>query len=438
MAKIKPFHGIRYNSDVIRDLGDVISQPYDKITPKMQEEYYQKEPHNVVRMILGKEEPGDDENQNKYTRARKYFEKWLSEGILKREVVPSFYAYNQTYATPSNEEKTRRGLIAHLKLEPLGSGVRPHEETLSKPKKDRFNLLKAARVDAGQIFLLYSDPDQVVNRILKDPTARKPEIDLLADYGVREHLWVLNGETYRNQIAEIVEFLSDRELLIADGHHRYETAIAFQDEIKAAAGLKASSSTGEESWNYRMVTLISMEDPGLVILPTHRLIMGLDGFEVLDFLKKAERFFKIESRRNEKEMFDFMKKEENHSFGVYGDEKYYLLTLRDQSTLEENVRGSSIRQSLDVAVLHSLLIESSKGGLGISEEEVKRGGKIRYIRNPGEGVRAVNGGDAQCCLFLNPTRVEQVRAMAERGERMPQKSTDFYPKLLSGLVMAEV
>jgi uncharacterized protein (DUF1015 family) len=438
MANIRPFHGIRFNSDAIKDLSNVVSQPYDKITPEMQEEYYLKEPHNVVRIILGKEEPGDNENENKYTRARKYFEKWLKERIIKRENVPSLYSYNQTYTTPLGEEKTRKGLVAHLKLEPLGSGVRPHEETLSKPKKDRFNLLKAARVDAGQIFLLYSDLDQVVNRVLKEATDRKPEIDLHADYGVRERLWVLDGETYKSQITEVVEFLSDRELLIADGHHRYETAIAFQDYQKSAVSNQQLESTGEESWNYRMVTLISMEDPGLVILPTHRLIMGLDEFELLGFLKRAEQFFNIESRRNEKEMFDFMKKGENHNFGVYGDEKYYLLTLRDQTSLEGKVKGSSIRQSLDVAVLHSLLIESSMSGLGISEEEVKKGGKIRYIRDPGEGVRAVNEGDAQCCLFLNPTRVEQVRAMAEKGERMPQKSTDFFPKLLSGHVMAEV
>ena len=357
MAKIRPFRGIRYNPEKIRDLSRVVTQPYDKITPEKQEEYYQRDEHNVVRVTLGKEELRDDEDHNKYSRAKEYLGKWLQERVLLREETPSLYAYYQTFTTPTGEEKTRKGLIAHLILEPFGSGVRPHEETLSKPKADRLNLLRTARVNTGQIFMLYSDPGQQVNQILTEETQRAPEIDWVAEDGVREKVWVIQNP---NQVSLLVEIFVDKQLLIADGHHRYETALTYQEEMKT----NTPHYTGEEGFNFRMVTLVSMEDPGLVILPTHRLIHQVEGFNLLDFLKKAEQFFRIEPQKNQEVLFDFMKTEENQSFGVYGEKKYYLLNLKDRSILDQFIKGSSVMRSLDVAVLHSLLIESSERGAG--------------------------------------------------------------------------
>ena len=456
MARIRPFRGIRYNPLRIKDLNRVVTQPYDKITPEMQEAYYSKDPHNVVRITLGKVEPGDDEKNNRYTRARESLEKWLREGVLLREKDPSLYAYYQTFTPPvgasplSQGSKpaptiTRKGIIAQLLLEPLGRGVRPHEETLSKPKQDRLNLLRTARVNTGQIFMLYSDPRGELNKILDEETKREPDMDLVAEYGVKERVWVLDNAKCKMQNEKLMEFFSKKELLIADGHHRYETALAFQKECKDD---RPVALTGEEDWNFRMVTLISMEDPGLVILPTHRLICGLDRFDLQVFLKKTEKFFKIKPQRSHEELFRLMKggsgsndgtteRGDSFRFGIYGNRRFYLLELKDHSIIDQWIKGSAVRRCLDVVVLQDLLIESVEGGLGISEEEVKGGGKIRYIRDAMEGVQAVEQGIAGVCLFLNPTRVEQVREMAERGEKMPQKSTDFYPKLLSGLVMAE-
>lgn len=448
MARIKPFFGIRYNPLKIEDLCRVVTQPYDKITPEMQENYYRMDPHNVVRITLGKENPQDDEKENKYKRARGTFDRWIIEGVLLREKTPSLYTYYQTFTTPSGEEKTRKGLIAHLLLEPFGSVVRPHEETLSKPKMDRLNLLREARLNTGQIFMLYSDPEQRVNKILDQESERKPEIDLVAEYGVRERVWVIREKMV---ISNLVRAIHELPLLIADGHHRYETALTFQKEQQSALSKQRSEWTGEENWNFRMVTLISMEDPGLLILPTHRLVQGITGFSLSTFLRKADRFFKIQMFKNEEEMFQSLKGGSSplsrglkpsprdgvdQRIGFYGEKKFHLLTLKDKSLLEKFIAQSSeVRNGLDVVILHALVIEHC---LGISQEEVLKGGKIRYLRDPLEGVRAVDEGDGQILLILNPTRVDQVRAMAERGEKMPQKSTDFFPKLLSGLVIAEV
>lgn len=440
MATIMPFKGIRYNPKKIDHLNLVVTQPYDKITDQMQEEYYQKHPLSIVRLIRGKTLPEDTPTNNVYSRARDYFREWQKEGILVQDREPSLYAYDQEYTSQKGEKRVRKGFITALKLEEFSSGiVLPHERTHSKPKEDRLNLLKAAGANFGQIFMLYPDPENRVNQLLADAKQGKPDMEALAEYGVTHRVWRISDvET----IDKVKKEMGDKSLVIADGHHRYETALNYRNWMRE----QNPNCTGEELWNYRMVTLVSMEDKGLTILPTHRLLHGLEGFDFQGFLKDCAKFFKVERTDGRDKLLGEMESRalnhmvqgrgaREHIFGLYaGRGEYHLLTLKDEGLVEDFVeRGRAPEwKTLDVTICHSLIIENL---LGVSQERVTAQENIGYIREPDEGIRGVDEGKYQLIIFLNPTRMTQVKAIAEKGEAMPQKSTDFFPKLLSGLVI---
>ncbi len=434
MATIKPFRGVRYNPQKIPDLSAVISQPYDRVRHGLQDEYYALSPYNVVRLIKGKEEPGDDDQHNVYTRARDFFRAWLDEGVLMREPRPAFYVLHQTFTLPDGSTRTRHGFVAAFELSRFDEGiVLPHERTLSGPKIDRLNLMRATEVNFGHIFMLY--PGGGINDLLEEAIAGQEGFELreLFEHDVVQRFWPVTDEKV---IAAVMEEMAPRRnLIIADGHHRYETALNFRDEMRA----RYPDAPPNAGFNYRMVTLVSMEDPGLVILPTHRLIHSydrLDGPAALH-LAQEKGYFTVQEVPDRAALeAELAAAEPSHPrFGFY-DGRFAVLTLKDPAVLEKLLpdRAPAWRM-LDVSVLHELFIERV---LGIDKAAVERKENIEYLRDPQMGYEAVDEGRANFLLVMNPTRMEQVRACTAAGEKMPQKSTDFYPKVISGLVMMPI
>ena len=435
MAIVKPFRGLRYNVEKVGDLSKVITQPYDRIHEPQQERYYELSPYNFVRIIRGKKTPWDNDDDNVYTRARCYARTWLAEGVLMREARPAIYVLEQTYTTPSGETRTRRGFSAALQLTRFDEGViLPHERTLSGPKVDRLNLFRATETAWGHIFILYPDDENRVNSILQPYLeAHEPMVarEQVIESAVEQRFWVVDDPEVIQAVVE--EMAPKRNLIIADGHHRYETALTFRDEMRQ----KYPDAPADAAFNYTMVTLVSMSDPGLVILPTHRLIHSYTRMDGKAALERAKEYFEVTpaSDRTAVEKALAEAKPDHPRFGFY-DGSYAVLELRDPGVMAQLLpdRAADWRM-LDVVVLHELFIERV---LGIDKEAVKRKENIDYLRDPAPGFAAVDRGEAQFLLLMNPTRIEQVRACTAASERMPQKSTDFYPKVISGLVALPV
>jgi uncharacterized protein (DUF1015 family) len=432
MATIRPFQGVRYNPERIDDLSAVISQPYDRVRHGLQDKYYERSPYNVVRIIKGKEKPGDDGAQNVYTRARRYYDSWLDEGVLMREDTPAFYVLRQNFTLPDGTQKSRQGLIAAFQLSPFDEGiVLPHERTHSGPKVDRLNLMRATEVNFGHIFMLY--PGDRINELLDGAVEGAPGFELheLFEKDVTQQFWAV---TDPDVLAAVVEEMAPKQsLIIADGHHRYETALNHRDEMRE----KHPDAPPDAGFNYRMVTLVSMTDPGLVILPTHRLIHSYGKMSGAQILEKAKEFFEVisvDGRAGLEEALNEATPEQPRA-GFY-DGSHTVLQLKSADVMDRLLPGRDPAwRMLDVSVLHELLIERV---MDISKEAVERKESIEYLRDPQMGYDAVDGGEAEFLFVMNPTRMEQVRACTAAGEKMPQKSTDFYPKVISGLVMMPI
>jgi uncharacterized protein (DUF1015 family) len=432
MATIRPFRGIRYNREKIKDLSSVVSQPYDRVRHGLQDKYYDQSPFSIVRIIKGKEQPGDGADGNVYTRARDAFEAWLQQGVLVREQAPALYVLHQTFTLPDGTSRTRKGLIAALELSGFDEGVvLPHERTHSGPKVDRLNLMRATEANFGHIFMLY--PGDRINDLLGAAIEQTPgfEVRDLFEHDVLQQFWTVTDPQVIEAVVE--EMAPRRNLIIADGHHRYETALNYRDEMRAAHP-DAPTNAG---FNYRMVTLVSMVDPGLVILPTHRLIHSYGGMDGAAALRKAQEYFEVVPVADRAALEAALAEADpaHPRFGFY-DGTYAVLTLGDVSVLERILPDRSPDwRLLDVSVLHELFIERV---LGIDKEAIERKENIEYLRDPQMGYDAVDQCEAQFLLVMNPTRMEQVRACTAAGEKMPQKSTDFYPKVISGLVMRSI
>jgi len=400
MAEIQPFHGVFYDIKRVRP-ADVLTQPYDKITPEMRECYLKQSPYNLVQIELGKEQSGDSEVANKYTRARDLYQQWLKEGVLRKSAKPALYYLEQTF-----DSKIRRGLIAAVRLHRWDEGViMPHEHTLSKPKADRLSLLRTVGSQQGQIFMLYPKTQLPVK------PAGNPVIECVDDYNVRNRLWEI---TEPGTIKATQAALRDVKFYIADGHHRYETALAFRDEA------------GTEASKYVMATLVDMSDPGLVVLPTHRTVSNLAGFDRKAFAGKIAQTFEIIPQT-------FVKAD---PIGMFDGEGFYSLRPKNIEALKPLFAiKPPLWHTLDVAILHVAILEAL---LGIDEKRLREEANVTYWREPEMAVAEVKAGQAQLAFFLKPTPVSDVKAISDARSRMPQKSTDFYPKLLSGMVMYEV
>ncbi|HSM85481.1 MAG TPA: DUF1015 domain-containing protein [Candidatus Limnocylindrales bacterium] len=430
MAELLPFKALRYDPDQVK-LEDVLTQPYDKITPEMQARYYELSPHNLVRIILGKGGDTDNSAFNVYTRASEYLHDWRSSGILKQDPEPSFYLYSQTFTVPGTRELAeRRGLIALARIHDYADGVvYRHEQTLAKPRADRLNLLRAARAHFGQIFMLYSDPEAALEKLLEPSMEEEPAVSILDEYEVLHRLWRIGNPS---TISAVQELMRGKKLLIADGHHRYETSLAYRNERRG----QPAAADPSAPWEFVMTTLVRMESRGLVILPTHRIVHGLPAFDREHMLESAKRFFdidRIDLRTESRSATTLLQEagENGTAFVAVTRQGPYLLRAKKRAILEALDSIPAGQRELDVVQLHKLMLERI---LGISEEAIRNQEHVKYERDAFEAISWVRQG-ANVAFLMNPARIEQVRDIAFADEVLPQKSTDFYPKLLSGLTI---
>lgn len=421
----------------------MLTQPYDKITPEMQERYYAASPYNLIAIEKGKALKGNSAAENLYTRAAKKFEEWLAEGILIRDSEPAIYAYFQNYALPgTNKRLERRGFISLGRLAEYSEGVvYRHEHTLTGPKADRLELLRQTRCQTGQLFLLYDDPSREVDAILEEAAKLQPSAEMRDEYDVQHRLWMISDA---ERVRKIAESMAAKKLVIADGHHRYETALAYRNECRAKAGRNDPEAPYEKA----MWTCFNVNQDGLTILPAHRLVRDVAGFSVDKFVKAASAYFNwytysfASASEKEKTFSEFRHDLERrgragHAIGFYaGESKFYLLVLRNAAELERLLPDiTPAQRQLDVVLLHRLLLHRC---LGITAEKVSAETNVSYEREMERAVAAVDAKKAQIAFLLNPVRVKEVMQIALGGDVMPQKSTDFYPKLLSGLCMYEL
>ena len=431
MADISPFRALRYNSSKVSP-GDVMTQPYDKITPAMQDKYYQSSPHNLVQVILGKQQSGDNEQQNVYTRAASLLQKWQDEGVLQPDAEPSLYVYSQIFKVPgdpSGSEAERRGFIALGRVEDYDRKVvYRHEQTLSKPKADRLDLLQTTRAHCELIFMVYSDPTDEVGKLLYQ--GGTPTVEMRDEYDVLHRMWKVSDPA---TVAAVKARMADKKLIIADGHHRYETALNYRNQMRE----QANSSDPEAPYERVMMSFVNMDTPGLVILPTHRVVFGLEGFNLYTKAMHVMKYFDIEDLGSVKDVPHVVQRlreagnERTALLAVTASNAFLLKAKRDvQSPSLKDLSGQ--QRSLDVVQLHKLILEEI---IGMSEDDIRAQKHLRYIRDAAEAIEEVRKGDAQVAFLMNPVRMEQVRDVAFAGEVLPQKSTDFYPKMLSGLTI---
>jgi uncharacterized protein (DUF1015 family) len=403
LAQIYPFRAFRY-TEKAGPPENLVTQPYDKISPAMRSRYLSLSPYNLVRIILGERKPGHSDTDNVYTRAADYLKEWIAAGILAADREPGVFPYFQEFTVPDTGERLlRKGFIALGKLEDYAAGVvYRHEQTLTGPKQDRLELLRHTHAHWGQLFMLYPDPAGAIDTLLDEAAGVRPLVEVTDEYGAIHRLWKVADA------ARIRQLMADKKLLIADGHHRYETALAFQKENPGLAGADRV-----------MMTFVNMHSPGLKILATHRLVNGLGSPS--DFLRAAGEDFRIEEIDSVARLRQaWMEGADRSIFGAAMGRRLYLLEDRQA------------RGELDVRILHERILAKT---LGIGEEAVRDEKNLRYVRGIDAAVEEARSGAAQIAFLLKPTSIEQVAATSFAGGVMPQKSTDFYPKLLSGLTI---
>ncbi len=429
MAEVRPLRALRYATAQVGDLAQVITPPYDIINPQGQTRYYERSPYNVIRLELGKEEVGDNTLNNVYTRAATTLAEWRLQGILQQDVVPHYYLYQQKF-THGGQHFTRTSLLARVRLEPWSARViLPHENTLAKAKDDRLKLYRACATNFSPIMCLYEDPQERMRRLFNKYTS---EIQIVDEAGEEHHLHPI---TDTQEIALIQDFFAQRQLYIADGHHRYETALAYQREMsEQRRGLHP-----EDAVNFTLMALIDVDDPGMLVLPTHRILFNLSQ-EALAALsaQQLSRYFTVEALGNENTSNDIQTQlaqagQQESALVVKTKEQTLLLTLNEQGREQmANSGRSKAWNVLDVAIAQKLVLEDI---LGLVAEDMTAGTYIRYTHDTEQALRALQDTDAQAVLFLNGTPLQQVCDVAKADDRMPQKSTYLYPKLITGLIM---
>jgi uncharacterized protein (DUF1015 family) len=445
MALVYPFCAYRYNPEVA-PFDRLLTQPYDKISPAQQEKYYAADPHNLIAVEKGRTSPQDTPQSNVYTRAAAALKGWIGANAVKQDASAAFYAYTQEFTVPgSSARRTRRGFIGAGQLEDYANNVVfRHEHTLSGPKADRLELLRHTHTHTGQLFMIYSDPEKRVDAILGEvESAEKPVTELLDEYGVMHRLWMI---TDPGRIAAIQKAMAEQKLVIADGHHRYETSLNFRNESRQKAGKVIPDAPYERS----MMTFVNTHSEGLAILPTHRVVNNLRDFSWSAVRRYLEPWFATEvfSFANDAQRTEARAKfrtgltqaKSQRAIGVYpaagvGSRAFYLLTLHPGAELAQILPGlSPLQRQLDVVLLHQGILEPA---LGVTPHAVASESNLSYEREFDAAIEAVDRG-AQVAFLLNGVDVDVVMKVATSGEVMPQKSTDFYPKLLSGITMYRV
>jgi len=423
MATIKAFRGILYNHEKIRDRAKVVAPPYDVISPTMQDRLYRAHPNNIIRLILGKKKKSDNERENQYTRSRDYFSDWLSNEMLVRDRQEALYLYGHDYRE-DGAAKSRVGFIGLLKLEKFSKkGVLPHEHVFSIPKADRLRLIQEVRANLSPIFSLFEDDNGRITKVLlAGIRAHRPVLDVSID-GVRHRLWKLTDE---KTIAVLKKAFRSKRIFIADGHHRYSVALAYRDLMKRSGEHLAAH-------DYVMMYLTAMNEHSLTILPSHRMVHDIKGLTRSDILGHLKDHFDAQEVSGKQRLLAGLKKGsrgDKHVFGLFMDKRFYLIRMKNTRSLDGiDVPGTSRQwKRLDVSILHYLILRKL---LGLDDSE----GNVSYTRDADEATREVSRGTYALAIFLNPTRIQSVEAIARNGELMPHKATYFYPKLLSGLVL---
>jgi uncharacterized protein (DUF1015 family) len=455
MARIYPFRALRYDPARV-NMEDVVTQPYDKITPAMQQRYYEASPYNLIRVILGKHEPNDTEESNVYTRAAETLRDWRKDHILAEESEPALYGYSQTYTVPHTDEvRERRGFIAlgHL-YDYADKVVYRHEQTFPKHKSDRMALFKATRAYCEQIYMLYSDPAFTAEKLIfggQSPNGfddNPADLAITDEYNVVHRVWKL---TDPHLINLIVTAMADKKLIIADGHHRYETSVAYAKERSAQLKLPLNQPRDEDEKlspshlpvpafpeAAMMMTFVNMDAPGITILPTHRVVHGLENFNTESFLSRAKEFFTItpvaasHTAHAIEQLVEHLAATEGVAFLAVTRDGNHLLTAKPEAIKPALTEIPPRQAQLDVVQLHSIVLDRL---LNLNQETITKLGNVRYIREADEAVGLVKSGEADIAFLIKPITLDQLRDISLSGNVMPQKSTDFYPKLLSGLAI---
>ncbi len=432
--QVEPFKALRFDVEVVADVGDCIAPPYDVIDDAQREQLYAKSQYNIVRITRGKTTPADNEQNNQYTRAADYLSRWIKEGVLKQDSAEAIYAYVQDFEF-AGARYQRFSFIALGKLEEFGTIVKPHEQVFPKPMIDRLSLKRATLADFGLVFMLYEDQQRVADQIMAKAAEREPLIDFSDELEVRHRLFAI---TAKKDIERIAKMMSDKSCIIADGHHRYTTGLTYSKESKDPAA------------KFQMFAFANVHQDGLIVLATHRLVGALENFSMDKLIAGlGERFVitrhefsspqaKTAARRK---MLDQIKAEhenDKNAFGIYtGGNAFYCAVLQDRDAMEHLVPDRSAAwRALDVSILHKLILEQI---LGIDEQKLVRSENIEYVKDTAnaidDSIAQIDAGRKQAAFFMNPVKIQQLKSVTDAGERMPQKSTYFYPKVYSGLTI---
>lgn len=425
MAEIKGYKGLRFNCEKAGKIEELVCPPYDIISDQQREEYIKTNPHNIIRLELPK---GDD----KYNKAAEILKDWLEKGILVKEDKPAIYIYEEKF-TAYGERKAIKGIICRVKLEEFSKGIiLPHEFTLSKAKEDRLNLMKATNCNFSQIYSLYMDGGKNTLGKIDSLSKSEPDIQLQDNDNVTHRMWIIKDE---KAIADICSDFTDRKLYIADGHHRYETALNYRNYLREQGLAKEG-----DACDYQMMMLVDMEHPGLVVFPTHRLVRNLDSFNAERVIDGCKEYFDVTEHSDVNTIESTLMELYNQGKKAYafycGGSSYKLLVLKDTNIIKKLLpNASTATQQLDVTILHTLILEKI---FGIDAENMAKQINLTYTKIFDEAISSVQQGNSQCAFILNPTRVSEIREVASNGEKMPQKSTYFYPKMITGLVMNQL
>jgi uncharacterized protein (DUF1015 family) len=432
--QVEAFKAFRFDASIVGNVGNCIAPPYDVINDAQREQFYEKSKHNLVRIIKGKTNASDNGQDNQYTRAADYLARWIQEGALKQDSAEAIYAYVQDFEVAGTKYQ-RCSFIALARLEDFGQIVKPHEQVLHKPMVDRLNLKQATAADLGLVFMLYEDRQKIADRIMAQAAEQQSLIDFVDEQEVRHRLFAI---TDKQEIEQIVKMMSDKGCIIADGHHRYTTGLTYSKESSNPVA------------KYQMLAFANMHQDGLIVLATHRLAGNLENFDMKKLIEElGEKFritkFEFDSAQTkeqaEQEMLEQMHAEhdkDESAFGIYGsDNAFYVAVLKDKQMMDSIVPDMSPAwKTLDVSILHKLILEEL---LGIDQEKLAEGENLQYVKDTpnaiADSIAQVDSGQKQVAFFMNPVKLQQLKMVTEAGERMPQKSTYFYPKVYTGLTI---
>ncbi|HEX9204684.1 MAG TPA: DUF1015 domain-containing protein [Candidatus Deferrimicrobiaceae bacterium] len=434
MAIVKPFRGVHYDVRKIGDLTKVVAPPYDVIPPEEQEALHRRHPRNIVWIDFGMAREGDGPAENKYTRGARWFREWQAEGTLVRDAAPALYYYEQEFSIPGKRTYVRKGFLGALRLSAFGEGeVFPHERTLSRPKEDRLALMRVTDAHMSPIFGLFSDPADGVLKSLRSGMAPAPDLAAVDDLGVKHRVWTVSQP---KAVLGAIEGMAGKGVFIADGHHRYETALAFRDEMRQKHGADPAA-----AYEHVLMFLCNMDDEGIVILPTHRGIHSVPGFDPEAFLAKVRSHLPVETRDGSPEEAMRAVEEAGRKGKAIGwsagGGRFHVATFPDLQIFCDARLAKFPPQlrSLDVVLLHGFLLEQL---LGISPEAVTAGQFVKYYKEPAKASADLSSGAIQAAFFLNAVTIPEFRDVSLSGHVLPQKSTFFYPKIGTGLLIFPV